>query len=92
MLNRVLCWTPLGIQLKAAPRHQETFSNSISHDFRPAMTAGVEQRSSERSDERHACTGAAETREFRSGAARANYLCLDRPDLVFATKEMCRRM
>ena len=33
-----------------------------------------------------------EVRRFRSGAARANYLSLDRPDLSFATKELCRRM
>eukprot|EP00974_Lingulodinium_polyedra_P023778 2300619-Lingulodinium_polyedra.AAC.1 len=29
---------------------------------------------------------------FRSGAARANYLALDRPELSFAAKELCRRM
>jgi hypothetical protein len=34
----------------------------------------------------------ADTRWFRSGAARANYLAMDRPDLSFATKELCRRM
>ena len=33
-----------------------------------------------------------ETKVFRSGAARANYLSLDRPELAFATKELCRRM
>merc|ERR1712122_122004 len=34
----------------------------------------------------------AEARAFRSGAARANYLALDRPDISFATKELRRRM
>ena len=29
---------------------------------------------------------------FRATAARANYLALDRPDISFATKELCRRM
>ncbi len=29
---------------------------------------------------------------FRSFAARANYLAMDRPDLAQATKELCRRM
>ena len=33
-----------------------------------------------------------EARQFKSGAARANYLAMDRPDLSFATKELCRRM
>ncbi len=31
-------------------------------------------------------------RLFRSFAARANYLAMDRPDLSQATKELCRRM
>ena len=29
---------------------------------------------------------------FRAGAARANYLALDRPDVAVAAKELCRRM
>ena len=29
---------------------------------------------------------------YRAGAARANYLALDRADLTFAAKELCRRM
>ena len=28
--------------------------------------------------------------DFRAMAARANYLALDRPDISFATKELCR--
>ena len=35
---------------------------------------------------------AAEAELFRSTAARANYLALDRPDVAFAAKELCRRM
>ena len=29
---------------------------------------------------------------YQSNAARANYLCLDRPDIGFATKEAMRRL
>eukprot|EP00969_Alexandrium_andersonii_P144720 6399556-Alexandrium_andersonii.AAC.1 len=29
---------------------------------------------------------------FRAGAARANYLAPDRPDVAFPAKELCRRM
>ena len=29
---------------------------------------------------------------FQRQAARANYLCLDRPDIGFATKELMRRL
>ena len=34
----------------------------------------------------------ASAHRFRSTAARANFLALDRPDLAFATKELCRIM
>ena len=33
-----------------------------------------------------------ELRNYQTQAARANYLCLDRPDIGFATKELMRRM
>ena len=33
-----------------------------------------------------------DARSFRAVAARANYLGLDRPDLQFASKELCREM
>ena len=29
-------------------------------------------------------------RNYQTQAARANYLCLDRPDIGFATKDLCR--
>ena len=35
---------------------------------------------------------AAEVTLFRATAARANYLALDRPEVAFAAKELCRRM
>ncbi len=31
-----------------------------------------------------------EVREFRGLAARANYLSMDRPDMQFAAREVCR--
>ena len=33
-----------------------------------------------------------ELRNYQTQAARANYLCLDRPDIGFATKECMRRL
>merc|ERR1712122_299007 len=33
-----------------------------------------------------------ETALFRATAARANYLALDRPEVAYAAKELCRRM
>ena len=34
----------------------------------------------------------AELRNYQKQAARANYLCLDRPDIGFATKECMRKL
>ena len=36
--------------------------------------------------------GSAEGKEYRALAARANYLALDRPDIQYAAKEICREM
>lgn len=36
--------------------------------------------------------GASQVGMFRAGAARANYLALDRPEIAYAAKELCRRM
>ena len=34
--------------------------------------------------------GPEEATEYRALAARANYIALDRPDVAYATKELCR--
>jgi hypothetical protein len=47
--------------------------------------AGEEEEADEKLDEKR-------TGLFRSGAARANYLSLDRTAISFAAKELCRRM
>ena len=54
-------------------------------------TAGVKPSVSEATVEEEQLD-ATEVRSFRSGAARANYLAMDRSDFSFATKELCRRM
>ena len=36
--------------------------------------------------------GPREEREYRAASARLNYLALDRPDMLFASKECSRRM
>ena len=89
VLNRVLCWRSDGIQLEADPRHQEILTSGLEQDVRSLSTPGVKDR---RKDDDANTLSEAEVQLFRSGAARANYLSMDRPDLAFATKELCRRM
>ena len=36
--------------------------------------------------------GPEEATTFKSAVARANYLAQDRPDIIYTTKEICRKM
>jgi hypothetical protein len=95
ILNRVLSWGPRGIRIEADPRHQEILAAQLEEGTRSLSTAGVKERDKAKEEEEEEAEkplGEDGTKYFRSGAARANYLSLDRPDLAFATKELCRRM
>jgi hypothetical protein len=95
VLNRVIQWTPAGLRYEADPRHAEIIVRGVagveralscpgthSKDYEGPGEAGLEE------EELPAATASL----FRSFAARANYLALDRPDIGQATKELCRRM
>jgi hypothetical protein len=108
ILNRVLRWTEAGIKYEADPRHAEILAREVGASGPAVRTPGVKGKASEgkkggNAQETSSSCGVdscpeeekmseADTRWFRSGAARANYLAMDRPDLSFATKELCRRM
>ena len=101
ILNRVLRWTKNGITYEADPRHAELLIKSLAVGKRQVRTPGLKRKTSgveasvdddlEFADEDEPLT-AARASLFRSCAARANYLGMDRPDLAFASKELCRRM
>ena len=59
---------------------------------REAGQPGEEEQDEQLPGDPDARLGPAETTLFRATAARANYLALDRPDLAYASKELCRRM
>ncbi len=92
VLNRVIQWTPAGLRYEADPRHAEIVVRGVAGAERALSAPGT------RSKEFDATPGEGETLPeraaslFRSFAARANYLALDRPDISQATKELCRRM
>jgi hypothetical protein len=94
VLNRVLRWSPDGIYAEADPRHQEILVAQLAEDLKSLTTPGAkgraEKEEEEESVERELTQQ--EVSAYRSGAARANYLSLDRPDIAYATKELCRRM
>jgi hypothetical protein len=92
ILNRILRWTQDGIVYEADPRHAEILTKEVGADGRAVRTPGVKGKAVGDEPGQEELLDEAATKWFRSGAARANYLAMDRPDLSFATKELCRRM
>lgn len=93
ILGRRLLWAQGGISYEADPEHARRViadmglgvsSNGLDKPCVRETAADVEQGAEE--------LDAAEATMFRSIAARVNYLALDRPDLQFAAKEVCRLM
>jgi hypothetical protein len=89
VLNRVIRWTPEGLKYEADPRHAEIVVRGVAGAERILSAPGTHSKDFE-GPERELPEKIA--RLFRSFAARANYLAMDRPDIAQATKELCRRM
>jgi hypothetical protein len=92
ILNRVVRWMTDGLRYEADPRHAEILVRGLGAT-RAVSAPGTPSR------EMHPETGDGASsvpedlaRLYRSYAARANYLAMDRADLAQATKELCRRM
>jgi hypothetical protein len=92
VLNRVLRWTARGILYEADPRHAELLAREVGAAGPAVRTPGTKGDKPSAGEAEEETLDEAATRWFRSGAARANYLAMDRPELAFATKELCRRM
>ena len=80
VLNRVLSWRSEGIQLEADPRHQEILISELEQGVHGLSTPGVKnpQRKDGDGDGAESLLDEAEAHSFRSTAARASYLALDR--------------
>ena len=97
VLNRVLRWTAQGIAYEADPRHAEILMTGLLGASRPVTTpgtaaakGGLEEEEGEAEEE--IPLKGDDVGLFRSYAARANYLAMDRPELAYPAKELCRRM
>ena len=91
MLNRVVRWTPTGLELEADPRQVEKLVRDLGLEgANPLGTPGakltIEQAQADQALEPDKHTS------FRAVAARGNYLAADRPECQFAAKEICRWM
>ena len=93
VLNRIVRWTDEGLEYEADPRQVEKLLEELELDgdgVNGVVTPGVKvhahqaQMDSELREHEHT--------RFRALAARANFLSADRPDIIFAAKEVCRFM
>ena len=95
ILNRKLTWSPTEMTYEADPTHAARIREALGFD---ATSNGLEKPMvKETADEvqdgaREERLGPAEGSQFRSLAARVNYLALDRADVEYAAKEICRSM
>merc|ERR1712078_164577 len=92
LLNRVLRCTPAGWEVEADQRHADLIVQEL--DLAKAhgvITPGdTEPRRKEGKNEEE--LNPEETTRYRAITARANYLAADRPDIMYAVKELSRGM
>ena len=91
ILNRVVRYTPEGIEYEADPRQAEKLSIECgTTGSNTVATPGVRQSFAETEDDKP--LDQKMVSPFRGAAARANYLASDRLDVQFSAKEICRWM
>ena len=90
LLNRIVRRTSFGYEWEADPRHSEIIISSMgAEEANFVTTPGVHLKTIDTDQEEippHEAT------TYRVLAARANFLSLDRGDIQFSAKEICRRM
>ena len=94
ILNKVVRWTPEGIELEADPRHAELVVRELGLEGAAASKVpGVKPtKEEEASAAGGEPLGKEEARRYRAVAARLNYLAPDRMDLAYSVKEAARSM
>jgi len=92
VLNRIIRRTEQGWEYEADQRHAEILVEALKlKGANSVTTPGEEEKEWEVEENGQELSGEDATR-FRALAARANYLALDRPDIQFPVKEVCRGM
>jgi len=90
ILNRIARRTSDGYEWESDPRHAELIVKQMGvQESNSVVTPGVEIAEVEQDKEE---LEGEEATSFRGLAARANFLSMDRADIQFATKEICRKM
>ena len=94
VLNRIIRATDNGYELEADIRHAELLIKQMSFEGTKGVTTpGIVDPDKQPGDDAEEITLApADATAFRGMSARLNYLSVDRPELQFAAKEICRDM
>ena len=93
ILNRSIRWCGDKLEYEADSRHAEVIIEECEvQSWRAAKTPGVQEAAVDGSEKGGIETHDREKTRFRGVAARINYLAMDRSDLQFAAKELCRKM
>jgi hypothetical protein len=92
ILNRHISWKNGEFTYEADPRHAQEICEHLQLEpwSKGLDVAAAREEDADQDDDRELEPD--EAREFRSIAARANYLAMDRLDIQFASKEICRDM
>ena len=91
VLNRVVRWTSSGLEYEADPRQAAKLIRDTELQGANAVTTPVVKPLPHQLEQDQTLSVTDFTR-FRGQAARANYLGPDRPDIIYAAKEVCRGM
>jgi hypothetical protein len=92
VLNRVITYTAFGFELKADQRHSEMIVEQLGVTSSGGITTAECKNEEIEGPEQEELLPDADVTLFRGVAARANYLGPDRPDMLYASKEACRKM
>ena len=92
VLNRIIRVTSHGWEMEADQRHADILVQALGLSGAKSVTTPGEQDKSWEEVENKVELSSAQAHQFRQLAARANYLAMDRPDIQYATKEVCRAM
>ena len=91
VLNRVVRWTSGGLEYEAGPRQAEKLIRDTELQGAKAVTTPGVKPLPHQFENQQPLSMADFTR-FRGQAARADDLGPDRPDIIYAAKEVCRGM
>jgi hypothetical protein len=95
ILNRRISWRNGVIEYEADSKHAETIVKEMGLDKNSkGLDAPIERESSEDAaeDESDEMLEGEEATRYRALAATANFLAMDRPDVQYTAKEICKSM